>query len=196
MSAKKRTEQTDNSTVENSNPFEPDMSLGTPGFDLTGLIEQCKVKLAEQDKRKIGIQDRITKAKENIARIQSMIQGLELKGQQESGQAWVNMVVRPIMEELQKVFPNAAIDMSTVLSGAVTVTVCKKGVNQTGKLKNVECKSLTFVPVEDGVALRDWRSDTGEYPIGSVGAISGLNHPLVNVPQESAIQFIVDWLLK
>ena len=196
MSARKRTEQEDNSIAETINPFEPDLSLGNPTFNLTELIETCQAKLSEQDKRKIGIQDRIGKARENIARIQNMIDGLELKTQQESGQAWVNLVVRPISEELQKVFPNATIDINTVLSGAVTLTVCRKGVNHAGKLKNQECRSLTFVQSEDGIALRDWRSDTGEYPIGSIGAISGLNHPLVNVPKDSPIPFIVDWLLK
>jgi len=196
MSAKKRVEQSDSSAGEVINPFEPDMSLATPGFNLVVLMEQWKTKHAESDKRKIGISERISKAKIAISRIQNMIDGLELKGQQESGQAWVNFVVRPIVGELQKIYPNASIDMSTVLAGAVTVTICKKGIDQAGKMKNQECKSLTFVPVEDGVALRDWRSDTGEYPIGSIGAIAGLNHPLINIPSESAISFIVDSLME
>jgi len=197
MSAKKRTEQVDNSTNDNSNPFEADMNLGTPEFNLSELLEQWKTKHAESDKRKIGIAERISKAKVNIARIQNMIDGLELKGQQESGQAWVNFIVRPIVGEIQKVFPNAAIDMNTVLSGAVTVTVSKRGIDTLGKMKGLDTKSITFVPGDDGtVKLRNYEVDSRDYPIGSIGAIAGLNHPLVNVPADNAIQFIVDWLLK
>ncbi|MEI8217321.1 MAG: hypothetical protein WCF96_09520 [Eubacteriales bacterium] len=196
MSARKRNEQVDNSTNDNSNPFEPDMNLVTPEFNLTGLLNDWKTKHAESDKRKIGIAERITKAKIAISRIQNMIDGLELKGQQESGQAWVNFVVRPIVGEIQRVFPNASIDINTMLSGAVTVTVCKRGIDVAGKMKGLDTKSITLCPVEDGVAVRDYSEDTGEYPAGSIGAIAGLNHPLVNVPPDKAIQFIVDWLLK
>ena len=193
---KKKTDQAENTAGDSVNPFEPDMSLGNPEFKLADLLEQCKVKLAEQDKRKIGIQERIVKAKESIIRIQNMIQGLELKSSQESGQAWVNVVIRPLMAELQKVFPNAVIDMSTVLSGAVTVTVCRKGVTQADKLKNQECKAVTFIPAENGLSVRDYSKDTGEYPAGSIGAIAGLNNPVVAVSPDAPVQFIVDWLLQ
>ena len=195
MSAKRRAvEQSEVSAVESGNPFDANMELGNPEFKLSELVKLCKEKQQEQDKRKIGIAERVTKAKENIARIQNMIVGLEQKAQMESGQTFINMVIRPVLEELQKVFPSAAVDMSTVLSGAVTITVCRRGVNLAGKLKNADCKSVTLVPSEDGISLRDFSNDTGEYPIGSIGQISGYNYPLVSIPMDSPISFIVEWL--
>jgi hypothetical protein len=195
MSAKRRSDEAE-ATVTEVNPFEPDMEKATTDFDLEVLLETYKAKITEMDKRKIGISERVSKAKENIARIQSMIEQLTLKASQESGQTWTNQIVRPICGELQKVFPHAAIDISTVLSGAVTVTLCKRGVSAVGKLKNIDCRAVTFVPQENGIGIRDFSSNTGEYPEGSIGSISGLNHPVIAVPADSALQFIVDYLVK
>lgn len=195
MSAKRRSDEAE-ATVTEVNPFEPDMEKATTDFDLEVLLETYKAKITEMDKRKIGISDRISKQKEQLERISRYIETLTLKASQESGQTWTNQIVRPIVGELQKVFPHAAIDISTVLSGAVTVTLCKRGVSAVGKLKNIDCRAVTFVPQENGIGIRDFSSSTGEYPEGSIGAISGMNHPVIAVPADSALQFIVDWLVK
>lgn len=194
MAAKKRDESEEK--IVDINPFEPDLSKVNPEFSLTALLENCKTKNADLDKRKIGLAERISKAKEAISRIQNMIQGLELKGQQASGQTWTNEVVRPIVLELSHVFPAAALDISTVLSGAVTITLSKKGASAAGKLKNVDTKAVTFVPHEKGIGIRDYSKNTGEFPEGSIGAISGYNAPVIPIEPDTALQTIVDWLLK
>lgn len=155
MSAKKRSDS-DSTVVEMGNPFEPNMDALNPEFNLTELIEQCKKKQAEGDKRKIGIQERVRKAKENIARIQNMITGLETKSQQELGAAYMNQVIRPVMDELQKVFPNTKMDLSGPygMSGDITLTLTSR---MTPVGKKAETKCITFSPLEDAVGYRNFR---------------------------------------
>ena len=195
MSAKKRTESAENAGSDNSDCFVPNMQLGTPDFNLELLLEECKTKMAEGDKRKISYAERISKARINISRINTMIQGLELKSQQESGQAWMNSLIEPIMAEMEAIFPLATVE-KRAMSGSTTLTVSKKGITAAGKLKGVDCRSITFVPTQDGLGIRDYSENTHEYPDGSIGAIAGLNHPIVSVPTRDSIQFIVDWLMK
>lgn len=195
MSAKRRNESAEETGSDTSDCFVPNMQLGTPDFNLEVLLEECKTKMAENDKRKISYTERISKARENIARINTMIQGLELKSQQESGQAWMNNLIDPIMLEIESIFPLATVEKRS-MTGATTLTVSKKGATAAGKMKGVDCRSLTFVPTQDGLGIRDYSENTHEYPEGSIGAIAGLNHPVVSVPTSDSIQFIVDWLMK
>ena len=192
MSAKKRS---DDGSVS-VNPFAPDMTQVSPEFNMGALLENFEAKKAEGEKRKVGITERIAVARKNIARIEAMIESLTLKSQQESGQTWVIQVVKPLADEIQKVFSNATIDITSVLPGAVTMTLCKEGVSNIGRLKNIDCKSITLVQQEEGVGVRDYTRNTGEYPDGSIGAISGFNHPVVPVSSADPISFLVDWILK
>jgi hypothetical protein len=69
-------------------------------------------------------------------------------------------------------------------------------VTAAGKLKGVDCRSITFVPCEEGLGIRDYSINTHSYPDNSIGGIAGLNHPVVPVPPNKAIAFIVEWLLR
>ena len=195
MSAKRRTEEAPESFIE-ANPFAPEVTQVNPEFKLADLLEAYKTKALENDKRKVGINERISKAKQNIARIEAMIESLTGKSQQESGQAWVREVVLPLVTEIQKVFPNAVLDINAMQTGAVVLTLCKKGITATARMKNMDCKSLTLVPQENGIGVRDYSQSTNEYPQGSIGAIQGLNHSVISVDAENPVSFLVDWLLK
>ena len=197
MSAKKRSEiQAEETTVE-VNVFEPQMDRVQADFNLEPLIQVCKEKLAESDKKKIPVGERLVKAREAIARLQNMIAGLETKGKTESGLVWVTMVIRPLVAELQNVFPNAIFEIGrpSGLAGAVTITMSRKGVNQLGKLKGLDCKNITLIPTDDeGLFVRDYSRDTGEYPVGSIGYLNGMNFSTVQVPADKPIQFLLDYL--
>ena len=83
-----------------------------------------------------------------------------------------------------------------MMTGATTLTLSKKGISAAGKMKGENCRCITFVPTQEGLGIRNYSENTQEYPEGSIGAIAGLNHPVVPVPNDNSIQFIVDWLLK
>ena len=196
MTAKKRVE--DGQVETNDDPFTLDMSKASGEFALDALLATFKEKSGESAQRKFSIADRITNARKNIARIQSMIGNLEIKAQTESGQVFVNLVVRPIADELRNVFPNAGVNVFGPfgLSGQATITVAKKGVAQPGKVSGTESKSVTLVPTTEGVSIRDYSETSDQYAPGSPEHLSGWNHPLVAVPAENAMEFIANWILK
>ena len=191
--AKRRVDEPENAVAVN--PFEPDVQA-SQGFKMDDLLVAYTGRLAESDKRKIGIQDRIKKNLDAIGRIQNLIEALSLKAQQESGATWVNVVVRPIAAELAKVFPAASIEV-TPMNGSVIVTLSKKGISPADKMKGVDCRSVTVVQQDGGLCgIRDFSRDTGDYPQGSLGALAGLNHPVVPISADRIIPTMIEWLLK
>lgn len=195
MSAKKRTDNQSEDTNVDVNPFGPQLDKMSD-FNLEALVQSCKEKLQEMNKKKIPVPERIFKAREAIQRLQNMIAGLETKSQSECGTIWTTVVIRPLVSELQNVFPNAIFEIGRPygLAGAVTVSMSRKGVNQLGKLKGQDCKTITFVPNDDGLSVRDYGKDTGEFPPGSIGYLNGMNHPTVQVPVETPVKFLLDYL--
>ena len=197
MTAKKRVE--DGQAVEvGGDVFAYDLSKVSEGFALDALLTTFKEKSGDAATRKFSIAERIVNARKNIARIQAMISNLEIKAQTESGQVFQNLVVRPIAEELRNIFPNAGVNVFGPfgLSGQATITVAKKGVAQPGKVSGAESKSVTLVPANDGVSIRDYSESSDQHPPGSPEYLSGWNHPLVAVPSDGALEFIVNWLMK
>ena len=197
MTAKKRTDE-EQTTEINTDPFAYDMSKVTEGFSLGALLANFKDKSGESAQRKFSIGERIANAYKNIARIQSMIANLEIKAQTESGQVFVNQVVKPIVEEMRNIFPNAKVDVFGPfgLSGQATITVGRKVEGQAAKGKTSDSRSITLVPANEEVAIRDYSRSSDQYAPGSPEYLSGLNHPTVSVPPESAMEFIVNWLMK
>jgi len=197
MAAKKRVE--DGQSVEtNDDPFMFDMGKVSEEFSMESLLTTFKEKNGESAQRKFSIGERIVNARKNIARIQAMIGSLEVKAQTESGQVFLNLVVRPIADELKLVFPNAGINVFGPfgLNGQATVTIGKKGNAQPGKVRGGDSKSVTLVPTNEGVSIRDYSESTDDFAPGSPEYLSGWNHPLVPVPQENSLEFIVNWIMK
>ena len=196
MSAKKRTDNQPEETNIEINPFEPQREKIREDFSLASLIQDCKEKIQEADKKKIPVGERLTKAREAISRLQNMIAGLETKGKTECGLVWTNLVIRPLVSELQNIFPTAIFEIGRPfgLAGAITLTMSRKGVNQIGKLKGMDCKTITFMPTDDTLSVRDYGQDTGEYPPGSIGYLNGMNHPMIPIPMDKPIQFLLDYL--
>lgn len=184
-------------TQEPLNPFEADYSNISPEFNFDALIEKYQNGLQESDKKKIAITERIEKQKQSIARIQAFIENLEFKQKQESSQAWINTIVKPVVAELQKVFPAASVEMTTSMGigTAVLLTVSKKGLTPIRKMKGEDTLSLTITQLENGdLGIRNWQEDTGEYPKNSVGYLNGLGHPVIPVPRHEIFQTLVSWL--
>ena len=158
MAAKKKNE--DGQPGEsNTDPFAFDMSNVSEEFSLEGLLKSFKEKNGESAQRKFSITERIKNAKKNIARIQTMIGNLEIKAQTESGHVFLNLVVRPIVDELRSVLGNASVDVFGPfgLSGQATITVGKKGEVQQGKPRSsTDSKSVTLVPTPEGLSIRDY----------------------------------------
>jgi hypothetical protein len=195
MSAKRRADGAGD--VVEMDPLEPDMERAAQPFDLKTLLEEAGTKMAEASKRKIGLNERIQKNREAIARIETLIRNLELKGQQESGIVFSSAVLRPIQAEIQAIFPHANVELTGPygLANCTTITVSKRNVNAIGKLKGENSKSITFIPMPDNkLGIRNLDEDTGEFPKGSIGWQQGMNHPAIPVPEENPIAFVLEWL--
>ena len=197
MVAKKKSEGTE--PVESGDAFQMDLSRTSPDFLLEALLVKFRDKCGENAQRKIGIGERIQNARKAIGRLQAMITNLEIKAQGEVGTAFLSLVVRPIAEELRNAFPNAgAVDIFGPhgISGQCMISISKKGANQAVKVQGVDCHMVTLVPMENGIGIRDYSEDGKEHQPGSIGYLSGLNHPVVPVPAEKTLEFITEWLLK
>ena len=182
----------------NGDAFLFDLKRANPEFSLDALLTKFKEKCGENAQRKISIAERIENAKKAIGRLQAMITNLEVKAQGETGQVFLTLVVRPIAEELRSAFPNASVDVfgPLGLSGNCTVSISKKGANQASKVRGADCRLVTLVPMENGIGIRDYSETNNEHQPGSIGYLSGLNHPVVPVPMENALGFITEWLMK
>ena len=185
----------------NGNPYDADLTRVSAEFSLDKLLETFQTKKNESAARKIGLNERIETAKRNISRLQSYITQLQMKAQSEVGQVFLTLVVRPLSEEIRSVFPSASVDVFGPygLSGQSAITIGKKNIPQASRIKGTDCRSVTLVPTDDGIGIgiRDYSEDTGEHTPGSLGYLSGLNHPVIPVPtKEGALEFIVSHLTK
>lgn len=195
MSAKKRVDESE-STATEMDAFQPDMSKLNAEFDLEALIVSFQEKSKDSSARKISYADRVAKAKINIGRIQAMINQLENKSLSESAMIWVGQVIRPIVNQLEEIYPNAKLTLTGPygLSGDVTLTMTKRN-NAPGS--KPESRFVTFTPAENAsVALRNFRENTNEWTPGTIQAISNWNHPTVKIPTEKPIETIIEWLMK
>ena len=193
MSAKKRTSS--GSELVGMD-FEPDLTKAT-GMDLNGLVTVYKGKATESETKKQNLTERISKHRENITRIQNEIVKLQNKVSEFGAALWINEVIRPIAKELEAVFPGMVTMVvgPTGMMSAVTVLVHPADLSEDDKLKGKSCRSVTFLPMPDGaIAVRDYSSNTSEYPEGSIGALNGLNHPIHEMPSDGNIEWIIGWL--
>lgn len=185
----------------NGNPYEADLSRVSPEFSLDKLLETFQTKKNESAARKIGLNERMETARKNISRLQSYITQLQMKAQSEVGQVFLTLVVRPLSEEIRSVFPSASVDVFGPygLSGQSTITIGKKNIPQASRIKGTDCRSITLVPIDTGIGIgiRNYSEDTGEHAPGSLGYLSGLNHPVIEISsKETALAEIVNWLTK
>lgn len=204
MSAKKREEttaqdqgqQTEETSQNNVNPFEPQLDENTK-LNLAELLDNYTKKAAASQETQTKTQARIQKNKEAIARIQANIAKLLERTSSFSGKAWDEAVVSPIVQLLRDIFPGAAIEKSGPLSstGAYCITITRKNIKPADKLKGVDTKSLTLVPVgEKGLGIRNYAMSTNDYPPGSVGFLLGLNFPVEEIPADKALEMILEHL--
>jgi hypothetical protein len=195
---KKKNEGAELVTESNGNPYEADLSRASPEFSLEKLLETFQTKKNESAARKISLNERMETARRNISRLQSYITQLQTKAQSEVGQVFLTLICKPIAEEIRSIFPNAGVDLFGPhgLSGQVIIGISRKGANQSVKIQGADCHMVTLVPTEDGVGIRDYSKSSNEHLPGSLGFISGLNHPVVSVPKEKTLEFIIEWLLK
>jgi hypothetical protein len=55
-------------------------------------------------------------------------------------------------------------------------------------------RSITFVPDQDRIAVRDRRRSTGTYAPGTLGDLNGMNFPRVPIPETADIPWFLQWL--
>ena len=192
MAAKRKDEG--GQAVESADPFQYDLQKTSVDFNAGALLQAFKEKAGESATRKYSIAERIKNAKKNIARIQAMVSGLEIKAQSESGIVFLNTVVRPIADEMRLAFSNALVTVfgPSGLSGQSVITVGPKDA-QPGKGRSA---SVTLVATpEGGMAIRNYAESSDTWAVGSPEHLSGWNHPLVEVPQENPLEFIANWLV-
>ena len=191
MAAKRK--EDGSQAVENADVFAFDLQKTSVDFNAETLLKNFREKNGESATRKYSISERIKNAKKNIARVQAMINNLEVKQQSESGIVFLNTVVRPIAEELRLAFSQGSVTVfgPSGLSGQSVITVGAKDA-QPGKNRTA---SVTLVPTpEGGMAVRNYAETTDEYAVGSPEQLSGFCHPLVEIPKENPLQFICQWL--
>jgi hypothetical protein len=192
MSAKKRGDDQDEVSV---NPFLPDLSQISADFKFTDLMETYKTRLQESDKKKVSYAERARKNEQAIERIRALIAQLQLKMAQENSSVWVAQIVRPLAEQVQKAFKEAVVEV-TQMSGSAMITLSKKNVSPTDKLKGVDAHSIVVVPHDSGLAVRDFSKSSNEYGPGTPGAMAFLNHPLVPLSPEKVLDQLIEWLLR
>ena len=194
MSAKKRVESEEASI--NVDPFAQNLSAINPDFNLDELISACREKLASESKLKVPIQERIIKNREAIERIKRTIASLEAKTAQQGSQTWIGVVLKPLADQLKGIFPNAVVEIMEPnnMTGAITVTVSKKGASTDKKLRGEDSKALSFIPGDEGLLVKDFSQNSNTYPPGSLGDICLMNFANVSVPADKPIQFLLDYL--
>ena len=149
MSAKKRVESEEASI--NVDPFAQNLSAINPDFNLDELISACREKLASESKLKVPIQERIIKNREAIERIKRTIASLEAKTAQQGSQTWIGVVLKPLADQLKGIFPNAVVEIMEPnnMTGAITVTVSKKGASLQDRRHHLAGDALSGAQVQE-----------------------------------------------
>ena len=84
------------------------------------------------------------------------------------------------------------------ICGEMPIHFYKLNVPDDERFQGDNCRSVTFVSrnTEDGLTLKmvDYSVNTGEYAEGSIGAMNGMNHPRVDLPD--TIRGIVDFMTR
>lgn len=102
---------------------------------------------------------------------------------------WMEYYLTPLAEELIKHFPDSNFHISGPFGMDCETSITIKGEDST------LLAFLQFVPgnLDEGeLFLRDYTVDNGRFAKGSIGAMNGMNHPNISIPQEATIEWFLE----
>lgn len=78
----------------------------------------------------------------------------------------------------------------------MTISFFEKGTTDTDKATGKRCRSITLVtkPEGGGLGVRDYSRDLKIHQPGTIGYASGLNYPVVKIPDGAKLNWLLDWV--
>lgn len=141
--------------------------------------------LQERAEQKVGeLERKLQRAKDKRSKVYA------------SSPSWIDEIIEPIAKELCARFPGYHYEVLGPygLGAAVTIRLLEDGIDH-DRVRGENNKGITFEPVglkEGKLVIRDVSVDTGKFKPGTIGELNGMNHPLVQIPEDAGI----DWLLQ
>ena len=173
---------------------------GEPKSQIKVITDKFLKTNQEYNRQSELLAKRITSTKANIERLESQLTKYELQYSQLKQPSIIDEMVKPLVDELLKMMNDEFTSYDLIgpmgLQESVTITFSKE---DDGKIANPKCensRSITFVtkPEEDGIGIRDYSKDTGIYSPGSISYASGMNHPVVMLPDDVDLKWILAWI--
>lgn len=151
------------------------------------------------DQQSEALTKRIESSRQNIERIQGGLTKAELQLSQLVEPSVKDDLVEPLAKALAKLLPDTdGFDVigPVGVQQAITISFIQKGATEEDRLtgKKARCITLVTKMKDGGIGVRDYSKDTKAYTPGSIGYASGLNHPVIEVPADAGIRFLLDWI--
>jgi len=167
--------------------------------NLADITSAYITKKGMYDKYHNALAQRIEGARKNIERIEAAIAKTELEMSQLSAPSVKEDLIDPLVEVLVSVLPDyAGVEVMGPIGiqGAWTITFAQDGSSYADKLAGKNCRSITLITKMGGVGfgIRDYGTDAKEYAPGTIGYASGMNHPVVPVPENATVNWLLDWV--
>ena len=199
MAAEKKTTTAEPKTATTPAPKQgaaPSKDAGPRLMDITSAYIKKKDLF---DRTHDTLAKRIESSRQNIERIEATMTKAELQLSQLAAPSVKQDLVDPLAKELLKLMPDCSgVEVMGPLGiqAALTLTFASKQATEEEKLAGTKCRSITLITKTDGggIGVRDYSKDTKGYAPGSIGYASGLNHPVVPVPEDATVKWLLDWV--
>ena len=163
-------------------------------MNISRILKEYNSMKNEYDENEKHLDKRIEHRKAQLERLENRRRKLHFP-------SWVDNMVKPIAEELIKHFQDRCYDILGPfgIGARTSIHFYKKGTDETNQFD--ECLSITFEPnlFNEGKAtlgVVDYNTDTQRYSKGTIGAINGFNHPLMPLPENITVQWLMDFMMK
>ena len=169
------------------------------GPKLTDITSAYLKKKELYDRQHETLTKRIESSRSNIERIQATMTKAELQLSQLSAPSVKDDLVEPLAKELLKLLPGCAgyeVIGPVGVQQAITISFAAKGATDEQRLSGENCRSVTFITKTEsgGIGVRDYSKSLDQYKPGSIGYASGLNHPVLPVPEDATVKWLLDWV--
>ncbi len=147
----------------------------------------------EYEEKRAALRDKITLRQQQIERLERRLSKLNY------GPYWVDEIIKPLAEEMIKHFPGRVFDILGPFGMGCHVSIhfYKEGLEGMDRFGGDNCISITFTPLDlEGkgeIGVVNQSVDTQEYTTGTLGALNGMNHPVIPVPADVGIKWFLAW---
>jgi len=151
----------------------------------------------EHKEKKNAIEQKIHQKEAQLERLNTKLRKLPFP-------SWLDHLVRPIANELEKVYPDyhAEILGPFGICSETAIHLYKKGLNreELWAEENREAgsiKSITFIPGDLGegeISIRNYEENTGTFRKGTIGELNGMNYPSIELPEEADIEWLKQYI--